>query len=59
MDMAVFDFKDAFKHLKVAPEEQPYLAGRAWGGVFLYVAVLFGVGSGPLVWGRVAAAALY
>ena len=58
VEAAVFDFKDAFKHLRVAPEEQPYLAGRAWGGLVVYLVVLFGVGSGPLVWGRVAAAAM-
>ena len=56
--VAVLDFADAFKHLSVAPEEQAYLSGRAWHIVFMYLVVLFGIGSGPLIWGRVAAAAL-
>ena len=54
----MLDFADAFKHLHVSPLEQPYLAGKAWNGVFVYLVVLFGIGSGPLVWGRVAAAVL-
>lgn len=35
--------------------ERKFLAGEALGGFFCYRTVLFGVGSGPLVWGRVAA----
>ena len=58
VELVVLDFADAFKHLRVSPLEQPYLAGRAWSGVFVYLVVLFGIGSGPLVWGRVAAAVL-
>ena len=44
--------------LRVAPNEQGYLAGKAWNGIFVYLVILFGVGSGPLVWGRVAAATM-
>ena len=58
VELVVLDFADAFKHLHVSPAEQPYLAGKAWRGVFVYRVVLFGIGSGPLVWGRVAAAVL-
>ena len=28
--LGVVDFKDAFKHFRVAPEEQGVLSGRAW-----------------------------
>ena len=35
--------------------EYRYLSGRALGGHFVYRTVLFGVKTGPLVWGRVAA----
>jgi hypothetical protein len=52
------DYRDAFKQLKVGPSEKRYLAGRALGGFFIYHTVLFGIGSGPLVWGRVAAAVM-
>ena len=51
----VLDFADAFKTLHVHPEERKYLAGKAMRGWFVYFTVMFGIGSGPLVWGRVAA----
>ncbi len=44
-----------FKQLKVAPIEQRYLGGAALDGYFCYMVMLFGVRSGPLIWGRVAA----
>ena len=49
------DFADAFKQLKVAPEERRHLGGKALDGYICYRTVLFGVRSGPLVWGRIAA----
>ena len=55
LEFLVLDFKDAFKMLAVHADERRFLAGRAMGGFFCYKSVLFGVGSGPLVWGRVAA----
>ena len=58
IELVVLDFADAFKQLHVSPLEQPYLAGKAWNGVFVYLVVLFGIVSGPLVWGRVAAVVL-
>ena len=55
----VLDFKDAFKQLKVAPDESRYLAGTAplhgVEGYFVYTSLLFGAKSGPLLWGRLAA----
>ena len=51
----VLDFADAFEQLVVAAEERRYLGGRAMNGVFCYNRVAFGIRSGPLVWGRVAA----
>ena len=55
IDFLSLDFRDAFKQLHVVKSERPYLAGVAMGGFFSYRTVLFGVGSGPLVWCRVAA----
>ena len=55
MDLLTLDFRDAFKQLHVVPTERPFLAGTAMDGFFSYRTVLFGVGSGPLVWCRVAA----
>ena len=49
------DFSDAFKHLAVRENEYRYLSGRALGGFFVYKTVLFGIKTGPLVWGRMAA----
>ena len=55
IEFLTLDFRDAFKQLHVVASERPYLAGAAMGGFFSYRTVLFGVGSGPLVWCRVAA----
>ena len=49
------DFADAFKQLRVDAKEVKHLGGRALDGKFAYRVVRFGVRSGPLVWGRVAA----
>ncbi len=54
-DQMVLDFRDAFKQLPVHPSEQRFLGGAALGGYFIYKVVLFGIKSGPLVWGRIAA----
>ena len=51
----VLDFKDAFKQLTIAPVERKYLGGEALGGFFVYTVLVFGIKSGPLIWGRVAA----
>ena len=58
-NLIVLDCKDAFKQLKVDPSESRYLAGSATldrqPGLFVYKTVLFGVKTGPLLWGRLAA----
>ena len=54
-ECAVLDFADAFKQLRVDEAERRFLGGRALGGWFVYCSILFGVKSGPLVWGRTAA----
>ena len=51
----VLDFSDAFKQLHVYISEQGFLTGSCTQGFFAYLRILFGVVSGPLVWGRVAA----
>ena len=55
VERAVLDFSDAFKQLQVDLTEQGFLTGTCTQGFFAYLRVLFGVVSGPLVWGRVAA----
>ena len=55
IDFLTLDFRDAFKQLHVVESERPFLAEAAMHGFFVYNTVLFGVGSGPLVWCRVAA----
>ena len=54
-EACVLDFEDAFKQLVVANKERKHLSGRALDGVVCYKRVLFGIRSGPLVWGRAAA----
>ena len=54
VELLTLDFRDAFKQLHVVPLEHPFLAGAAMDGYFSYRTVLCGVGSGPLVWCRVA-----
>jgi len=55
LSFLVADFSDAFKMLRTHPRERRFLAGRALGTYFVFCTVLFGVGTGPLVWCRVAA----
>ena len=54
-ECAVLDHADAFKQLRVEEKERCFLGGQALNGCFVYGCVLFGVKSGPLVWGRNAA----
>ena len=49
------DFSNAFKQLAVRTNEKRFLSGRACNGWFYYHKVLFGIRTGPLVWGRIAA----
>eukprot|EP00919_Chromeraceae_sp_WS-2016_P019672 GHVR01046837.1.p1 GENE.GHVR01046837.1~~GHVR01046837.1.p1 ORF type:complete len:183 (+),score=15.44 GHVR01046837.1:78-626(+) len=51
----VADFSDPFKMLRTHPRERRFLACRALGTYFVFCTVFFGVGTGPLVWCRVAA----
>ena len=55
VDLLVVDFKDAFKQLRVKEDEQRFISGQVEGGWFAYNRLLFGIVSGPLLWGRVAA----
>ena len=55
LSFLVADFSDAFKMLRTHLRERRFLAGRALGTYFVFCTVLFGVGTGPLVWRRVAA----
>ena len=56
VEIMVLDFKDAFKQLRVAEEERHYLAGECpVKGFFAYHRIMFGIASGPLTCGRVAA----
>ena len=51
----ITDFAAAFKQLHVSESEQACLGGQSLGGYFVYKVVCFGIKSGPLLWGRVAA----
>ena len=56
LEIMVLDFKDAFKQLRVSEKERHYLAGECpIKGFFSYKRIMFGIASGPLTWGRVAA----
>ena len=55
VEFFVLDFKDAFKQLTIAPVAGHFLGGEALGGFFVYTVLVFGIKSGPLIWGRVAA----
>ena len=54
-EMFVLDLKDAFKQIKLHPAEHKHLAGQAASKYFPYLCIVFGIKSGPLVWGRTAA----
>ena len=54
-ECVVLDHADAFKQLRVDEGERSHLGGRALNGWFVYACVLYGVKSGPLLWGRNAA----
>lgn len=48
----------ASKQLRVDPNERRFISGVGLGGYFVYNTILFGIGSGPLAWDRVAALAM-
>ena len=54
-ECVVLHYSDAFKHLQINDEECRYLGGRALNCCFCYRVLLFGVKSGPLLWGRAGA----
>ena len=51
----MYSISDALKQLRVDPGEQRQLSGRWSASWFVYERMLFGIVSGPLLWGRVAA----
>ena len=55
VELLVLDFRDAFKHLHVDPDEQRFPPGFFSGGWFAYFRFLFGIVTGPLSWCQVAA----
>ena len=56
VELMVLDFKDALRQLRVAEQERHCLAGECpVKGCFAYSRIMFGIASGPLAWGRVAA----
>ena len=55
IEFLTLDLRDAIKQLHVMEAERRFLTGSAMNGFFVYNTVLFGIGSGPLVWCRVAA----
>ena len=64
VEMMSADFKDAFNMLRLAKAEQPLVVVKGADGehgqprYFAFQVVVFGLAPGPLLWGRVAAAAM-
>ena len=64
VEMMSADFKDAFNMLRLAKAEQPLVVVKGADGehgqprYFAFQVVDFGLAPGPLLWGRVAAAAM-
>ena len=64
VEMMSADFKDAFNMLKLADAEKPMVVVKGLDGergqprYFAFQVVVFGLAPGPLLWGRVAAAAM-
>eukprot|EP00969_Alexandrium_andersonii_P221496 9782568-Alexandrium_andersonii.AAC.1 len=56
IELAVADFSDAFLTLGLAEEERAFAVITDNVRSFAYRGVPFGIGSAPLIWGRVAAA---
>jgi len=56
--LLVLDYADALKQLRVDPNERRFIAGVGLGGYFVHKTILFGIGSGPHAWGRVAVLAM-
>ena len=52
MEIMGLDFSDAFKQSQVAAKERKYLTGKVLNGFVMYRTIMFGIKSGPLVWGR-------
>ena len=57
-EAVALDFPDAFGQLYVRHDERRHLCGHALHGMIANLTLLFGVKSGPLVWGRVASLAM-
>ena len=64
VEMMSADFKDAFNMLKLAEVEKPMVVVKGSNGehdqprYYAFQVVVFGLAPGPLLWGRVAAAAM-
>ena len=58
LDLIAIDFTDAFHTLWLHEEEGPLCVFESDGVFYSYVRLPFGLASAPLIWGRVAAAAL-
>ena len=56
-EMFAFDFADAFYTLHIAESERRHVIARGSHDWFVYRCVAFGLASGPLLWGRLAASA--
>ena len=49
----MIDVRDAFKRLRVDNQEQRFPPGHTGEFLFTYLTVLFGLVSGPLLWGNI------
>ena len=55
-ELFAFDFSDAFYTMHIAEEERRHVIARGSHDWFVFFCVAFGLASGPLLWGRLAAA---
>ena len=55
IDIIIIDFKDAFWHLPVMEDEEPFLVGKCRGCYFLFKRAAQGSRGAPLIWGRLVA----
>ena len=59
LELGVWDFRDAFYMMKLRSQEKKYVVVKgADGFYYLMQCVAFGLACGPLLWGRLAAAAM-
>ena len=57
VELFVIDFKDAFYTMTVLENERKYIIAKGLEFLYNFLVAAFGIASGPLLWGRLAALA--